>query len=459
MSLWLPLNAARGLPSCEAYTGGFAMDSHMSTSIAEPAALEAEALRLYQSQDVAGATRLFETLLAEHPTHATALAFLGFAASQRGDYAAAADYYRRATQAAPADPVSHFNLAMAEIGAGRVREAVTALDAALAVESDFLGGWLQKGAAHERLGETEAATRAYLRATRMAEQIPVAQIDMDTRRFLNHALGVVRRGLDAELTRALAPLIAGHGAEAVRRIQAGADIFAGKAPPRFAHPKWRPGLFYVPDLPPQAWYEREDFDWVQRVEAATGVIREELLAVMDDTRGLAADANHPDDSRNAVSRNGSNRCWDRDTFHFWRHGEKVEENCARCPRTTEILESIDLMRVPGYGPEVMFSVMRPHSRIAPRRGAINGRLVVHLPLIVPDNGGALRAADEARGWVEGKLSIFDDSFEHEAWSDSDETRVVLIFDTWNPHLSPVEREALRAVLGAAQRFERAALSA
>lgn len=430
----------------------------MSTPNAEPAALEAEALRRYQSQDMAGATRLFEALLAEHPMHATALAFLGFAAGQRGDFTAAADYYRRATQAAPADPVSHFNLAMAERGAGRVREAVAALDAALAVESNFLGAWLQKGAAHEQLGEIDAATRAYLRATRLAEQIPVAQIDMETRRFLNHALGVVRRELDAELTRVLAPLVAQHGAEAVRRIQAGADIFAGKAPPRFAHPKWRPGLFYVPDLPPQAWYEREDFDWVERIEAATEVIREELLAVMGDTRGFAPYVNHPEGSRNAAIWKGINRSWDWNTFHFWRHGEKVPENCARCPRTTEVLESIDLMRVPGYGPEVMFSVLRPHSRIPPHYGTVNGRLIVHLPLIVPPDCGALRAADEARGWVEGKLFMFDDSFEHEAWNDSDETRVVLIFDTWNPHLSPIEREAFRAVLGAAQRFERAAVS-
>jgi aspartate beta-hydroxylase len=431
----------------------------MSTPIAEPAALEAEALRRYQSQDMAGATRLFETLLAEHPTHATALAFLGFAAGQRGDYAAAADYYRRAAQANPNDPTSFFNLAMAELGAARVREAVSALDAALAVESNFLGAWLQKGAAHERLNETEAATRAYLRATRLAEQIPVAQIDMDTRRFLNHALGVVRRELDAELTRVLAPLIAAHGAEAVRRIQGGADIFSGKAPPRFAHPKWRPGLFYVPDLPPQPWYEREDFDWVERVEAATDVIREELLAVMGDTRGFAPYVNHPEGSRNAAIWKGINRSWDWNTFHFWRHGEKIEENCARCPRTTEVLESIDLMRVPGYGPEVMFSVLRPHSRIPPHYGTVNGRLIVHLPLIVPENCGALRADTEARAWVEGKLFMFDDSFEHEAWNDSDETRVVLIFDTWNPHLSPAEREAFRAVLGAAQRFERAAVGA
>ena len=78
------------------------------------------------------------------------------------------------------------------------------------------------------------------------------------------------------------------------------------------------------------------------------------------------------------------------------------------------------------------------------------------PLVVPPDCGALKAAGEARAWQEGRLMMFDDSFEHEAWNDSDQTRVVLIFDTWNPHLSEIEREAFRRVLGTAQRFERAA---
>jgi aspartate beta-hydroxylase len=64
---------------------------------------------------------------------------------------------------------------------------------------------------------------------------------------------------------------------------------------------------------------------------------------------------------------------------------------------------------------------------------------------------------ETRGWEEGRLLIFDDSFQHEAWNHSDAVRTVLIFDTWNPALSPGEREATRAVLVAVQGFEAALL--
>ena len=48
--------------------------------------------------------------------------------------------------------------------------------------------------------------------------------------------------------------------------------------------------------------------------------------------------------------------------------------------------------------------------------------------------------------------IFDDTIEHEAYNDSDELRVVLIFDLWNPLLAPAEREVVRALAAAARTF-------
>ncbi len=42
--------------------------------------------------------------------------------------------------------------------------------------------------------------------------------------------------------------------------------------------------------------------------------------------------------------------------------------------------------------------------------------------------------------------VFDDTYEHEAWNRSGETRVVLIFDLWSPYLSEAERAALAVVI-------------
>jgi aspartyl/asparaginyl beta-hydroxylase (cupin superfamily) len=83
---------------------------------------------------------------------------------------------------------------------------------------------------------------------------------------------------------------------------------------------------------------------------------------------------------------------------------------------------------------------------------VNTRLICHLPLIVPENCGAIRVGNEARHWVEGEMLIFDDSMQHEAWNDSDRERVVLLFDIWRPELSEEERALVTTVLTAARSY-------
>lgn len=427
---------------------------------ADPAALEAAAMASYEAGDMAAAARAFRELLAQQPGHHTALQFLGFEASQRQDLAAAVDYYRRATEVAPDDAEGWYNLAMAHYTRRDLPAALAAFEDTLARDPAVLLAQLYRGAVLEQMERHDESAKAYLRAVRFAEaNRDPRTMERELKQFLNHALGVVRRYIDAEIGRSLAELVAAHGADAVARLSKGGRMFSGTLPLEFAHPKWRPGLFYVPDLPVRMFYEREDFPWTGRVEAATDMVRGELLNLMNEGSGFAPYVNHPDGSHGAQVFKEINRSSNWTSFHFYRHGERIDANCARCPGTAALLDSLDLQRVPGYGPEAMFSVLRPHSRIPAHYGAVNGRLVVHLPLIVPPDCGALSVVGEARGWQEGRLMMFDDSFEHEAWNHSDQTRVVLIFDTWNPHLTEIERQAFVRVLGTAQQIEREALSA
>ncbi len=413
----------------------------------------------YQAGDGEAAVSGFRELLVLDPQHATALQFLGFHAAQAEDFAQAAEMYRRASWVQPNDPATHFNLGMALFGLRDLPAALESIDAAIALEPAFLQAQLYRGLVLEQMQRPRDSAAAFLRATRFAEtHMDPDVIPNDLKRFLNYALAAVRTQVAAEIDGALAPLASKYGEPALARMRKAGAIFSGQIPPVFAHPKWRPGLFYVPDLPPQAFYEREDFPWTERVEAATDMVRAELLSVLGARAGFAPYVDHPDGTRGAEVFKGINRSDDWSAFHFFRNGERIEANCARCPGTAALLDSIDLNRVPGYGPEAMFSVLKPHARIPAHYGAVNGRLVVHLPLIVPPECGALRVAGEERGWTTGKLMFFDDTFEHEAWNRSDETRVVLIFDTWNPHLTPAEREAFCAVLSSSQQFEQSALA-
>ncbi len=422
-------------------------------------AAELAALALYQSGDADAAAGAFREILERDPKHTTSLEFLGFYHLHHQRFAEAAGYYSRALAARPGDAALAYNLSTVEFAQGHFDLALAAMDASIAVDPMRIDSLLYRGLILERMLRPTEAVKAYLKATRFAEtQLDSAQLSNETKAFLNHALGIVRDQLDKEINVALAPLASQFGEAAIARLRKAGDIFSGKIPPNFAHPKWRPGLFYVPDLPVKPYYEREDFAWVERVEAASDMIREELLGVLGERHGFAPYVNHPDGSHGAIVFKSLNRSEDWSAFHFFRDGQRVDANCARCPRTAALLDSLDLNRVPGYGPEVMFSVLKPHSHIPAHYGTVNGRLVVHLPLIVPANCGALRVAGEDREWTTGKLMFFDDTFEHEAWNNSDEVRVVLIFDTWNPNLTTAEREAFCAVLGAAQQFERSALA-
>jgi Aspartyl/asparaginyl beta-hydroxylase and related dioxygenases len=98
-------------------------------------------------------------------------------------------------------------------------------------------------------------------------------------------------------------------------------------------------------------------------------------------------------------------------------------------------------------------VLHPGTHILPHRGVTNTRLVAHLPLIVPRDC-ALNVGGEIHAWPEGRCVIFDDTFEHEAWNRSDQTRVVLIMDCWNPDLSAAERAAIAELVAGIGDFNR-----
>ena len=83
---------------------------------------------------------------------------------------------------------------------------------------------------------------------------------------------------------------------------------------------------------------------------------------------------------------------------------------------------------------------------------LNTRLICHLPIIVPENCGALRVGNQTRTWQEGKALIFDDSVEHEAWNNSNEERVVLLFDIWRPELTEDERRLITDMLVAVEEY-------
>jgi beta-hydroxylase len=109
-------------------------------------------------------------------------------------------------------------------------------------------------------------------------------------------------------------------------------------------------------------------------------------------------------------------------------GQRVEENCRACPETARLIEGI-----PGLV-YAMYSVLKPGKHIAPHQGPYGGALNCHLALRVPKERElcAIRVSNETRHWEEGRMHVFNDRYEHEAWNRSDELRVVLLMYVVRP---------------------------
>jgi len=81
-----------------------------------------------------------------------------------------------------------------------------------------------------------------------------------------------------------------------------------------------------------------------------------------------------------------------------------------------------------------FSVLEPGKHLPDHRGTYKGVIRYHLGLLVPEPASQcrIRVGTEFRSWHEGESLIFDDTYRHEVWNDSDSTRVVLFVDFVRP---------------------------
>jgi aspartyl/asparaginyl beta-hydroxylase (cupin superfamily) len=232
-----------------------------------------------------------------------------------------------------------------------------------------------------------------------------------------------------------------------RRFQQSLDIIFDSKEIFYQEPR----RYYFPGLPQIQFYERDQFDWIEAMEAATDYIRSELTAVMSGRSKfspyLQTDVAHLNQDDNALINSN-----DWGALFLWDYGRLVPENAKLFPKTIKALELAPLPAVPGQAPMALFSKLTPGTKIPPHNGLLNTRLICHLPIIVPENCGALRVGNEERPWVEGEMLIFDDSMEHEAWNTSEEERVVLLFEIWRPELGEEERGLVSSMLAAVKEY-------
>lgn len=366
----------------------------------------------------------------------------GLAALRGGDAATARETLARAVRGGRSDVPVLLGLAQACRATGDRGGAAAALDYLLRADPRNLVGLLARADLYDEAGDTRAAGSYYRMALRVAP--PASQLAASVFQDLRRAQATVDR-YGAQYQSFLRERLAADGfdpAASSRRFAESLDIVLGEKQIFLQQPRY----YYFPGLPQIQFYERAQFPWLDRVEAATDAIRAELREIMREPAAFAPYVQgNPNRPRKEEAGLLDNPDWS--AFYLWKNGEPVSANAVRCPRTMEALAGAPLARVPNRSPSILFSMLRPGMHIPPHHGLVNTRLICHLPLIVPP-GCSFRVGNETREWVEGRAWAFDDTIEHEAWNRSTATRVILLFDVWRPELTSEERGLVTSLFAA-----------
>jgi len=415
------------------------------------------ARQLAASGQVLQAEALYAGVLKEWPECMEAGVRLARFAMDRGDAMRAANLLERARLQEPNEPQIAVNLALAYAHSNRPAASRTVLDQTLAKFPTFHLAWWALSHVRNAMGDQAGGKKALFQAIRCAQDKGLWVNAATTPPHLlqtvlaeMEGLRVWRRDLFMASFDALRQEF---GNDELKRVERALTGYLREWDATPSDPRQRPKFMYFPDIPSTPYLDPNLQPWAQTLADAYPDIRAEATQVISDQVPLPSFLTYKENTRveDHVSGDGARPAWD--AFFFYRHGKRYDENHARCPKTSAIIESIETCRIRDQAPEICFSVLTPGTHIMPHYGVTNTRVVMHLPLIVPSDC-ALKIVDgEEHHWKEGELVMFDDTFQHEAWNRSNSTRVVLLMDAWNPHLTQVERQAVKLLVESITDFE------
>jgi beta-hydroxylase len=175
------------------------------------------------------------------------------------------------------------------------------------------------------------------------------------------------------------------------------------------------------------FFNPSEFAWIPRIEAGWPAMRDELRALLRERERIPS-FHELSQEQLKITRDDK---WK--TYWLYAYGRKMGENCRRCPETTRLIEAIPGIKT------AFFSILAARAHLPEHTGPYAGVLRYHLGLIVPRQKEAcrIRVGSEVAHWEEGRSVVFDDTYPHEVWNDTDEERVVLFVDFARPLSFPV----------------------
>lgn len=112
------------------------------------------------------------------------------------------------------------------------------------------------------------------------------------------------------------------------------------------------------------------------------------------------------------------------------------------PQTMKLLNSIP------NTVSIGFNILEPNSKIRPHCGDTNAIYRCHLGLQIPIESYkcAIKVLQEEKQWQKGKVIAFEDAFVHEAWNNSSEIRIILLFDILKPQFAEQKLKICATIL-------------
>lgn len=416
----------------------------MTTTIAR---LEQRAREMSARGDMAAAEEACREIQQLDPDHIDSLYFLSQIAQQRSDWSEAVTAIRRLLKLQPGDASLYSRLGQVLYRLGQHAEAIDAYIGCWRINPRNPMVYLALGCLHVEQGDIEKAAQIFsLGESVKPDLFRLWQDDAAAPAYAQMSRTAWETLCDHHTRLHLRAVDALGNSEALERIRNAVWPLLDARPVHYRHENQRSQVFYI-DLPESPhFFERQSLPWCAELEAEFPALRDEILRGLDieaDGRPYLGDGHRLEGEQWAPVVNQMS--WA--SVHLYSQGIPNERVIHKFPRTLAALEKAPVARYRGRPKEVFLSVLAPQTRIPEHYGVSSAVLTVHLPIKVPDGCG-LMVNGEVREPREGEVLAFDDTWEHAAWNNSGEPRVVLIFELWHPALTALEREAIEATFNA-----------
>jgi aspartate beta-hydroxylase len=402
---------------------------------------------------------------------------------QNGQFDQAVGAAKEIVKKNPEDVFCLSIIAQSEFNTGDLEKAVSTLEKALAVEPTEINLNRNLGIIKNKLGKFSQSSKAFISAIENNLDHPGIMLDMlllgisldkiskelasraieyvfhraDNLKnayrnpqelpFISEASkianNITRNARHTKQKQAIDEISLGFDESKKKRLYDFLDSFHGIQVPKYADPMQKPTYHVFPDLEPLPFYDTRTFNWVEVLEENWLEIKDELNSLYNKKVSVKPYIENASTGNQELDVLADSLDWS--SIHLIKSGEYNKKLLDKCPTTKAVLEQLPLSVLSGNGPEAFLSVLQPGAEIKPHYGLSNIKLTVHLGIEIPKNC-AIRVGNETQEWQEGKVLIFDDSFEHEAWNHSEEERKVFILEIWHPDLSYLERQGIQKIM-------------